>query len=911
MLFEAITSVVSKKAVETALTPISSALQSLLQDRKAFKHAREVLRSKYEVVVRPASYDWVLDNLILEKSDYIEYFAKTHDPTSESLTDHLKSKLLSRSEGWRENRPCESVFSGLVDDFLKAYQLYFVSHDPQLTSLTILAQTGEVLSLANEIRASIRIMAVEKSRDSVDSLKEVKALLSVVKIPFEVVEDHPNHIDLIVTDTSGIFPAKLFVSVNYGAISLEELDAIAQRARRAEQITRIILVFQNKQPSELRDYAERRAISVFEMAEFRESLLRISPNKRFTVGRAAVKNLVQSLNVDQIYVEPDGFLATPGDHLQWSSLENRQPAKGIVEDFLLAGDLQVLFLVGGYGAGKSVFAARLAQQYTDHDSWIAVHLQLRHINDPFDIVSIVQMAKQVADTVGGIHKKCLVILDGLDEAPGALDVDKKRENLLSIVKSSRLVDKLVISVRMTYLIGMEDFWQLFLRQNFEHPMWTQLANLIPEDKIRPSVSALVLREFSSDQIHEFAVLFGKSHNKDPEFATKFFEKIIKGDGRDSYRSLAKNPLYLYLLATAEPWNRTDIKTISDVYDIFVNYWLERDIEKGRSRWKFSATDRETFAGSVAWYMYEKGKDDIGYREFFKFVKKYFHNRFSEKDLASVALDLQTTGLFAVEGGGFRFIANGFCDNFVAKRLFVLSENQLEESFDKLPYPAPNTNQCELMLAMAEVQHKDIRLDARRLFGSSETEMAMHFFAPISIPSTELIYIAGDISDEDWKFVNGRTSENDSDECDSKKGAANVRFLYNCSIEATRTAGIPVVVANRLGMHARASAKYTKLIQAWCSSVGEGGKVLLSRRGRRANSASIMSVMKMATGVGGTVYIGSEDYSSEQIQELLEFLRFRKANDGSGRWVGDFEFQDFRNCPFHPDCMPEQRAWIWN
>ncbi len=56
------------------------------------------------------------------------------------------------------------------------------------------------------------------------------------------------------------------------------------------------------------------------------------------------------------------------------------------------------------------------------------------------------------------------------------------------------------------------------------------------------------------------------------------------------------------------------------------------------------------------------------------------------------------------------------------------------------------------------------------------------------------------------------------------------------------------ISNKLGLHARASAKLTQLAAQYAS------EVWMSRAGRRVNAKSIMGVMMLAAGKGSTVTI---------------------------------------------------------
>jgi phosphocarrier protein HPr len=59
------------------------------------------------------------------------------------------------------------------------------------------------------------------------------------------------------------------------------------------------------------------------------------------------------------------------------------------------------------------------------------------------------------------------------------------------------------------------------------------------------------------------------------------------------------------------------------------------------------------------------------------------------------------------------------------------------------------------------------------------------------------------------------------------------------------------ISNKLGLHARASAKLTKLAGGFVCDVH------LSRNGRRINAKSIMGVMMLAAGIGSEVEIETD------------------------------------------------------
>ncbi|MBT9460232.1 MAG: HPr family phosphocarrier protein [Rugosibacter sp.] len=77
------------------------------------------------------------------------------------------------------------------------------------------------------------------------------------------------------------------------------------------------------------------------------------------------------------------------------------------------------------------------------------------------------------------------------------------------------------------------------------------------------------------------------------------------------------------------------------------------------------------------------------------------------------------------------------------------------------------------------------------------------------------------------------------------------------------------IVNKLGLHARASAKLTQLAGSFPC------EVWMERGGRRINAKSIMGVMMLAAGKGATVkLITSGDQAEEAMQGLLQLIADR-------------------------------------
>jgi len=83
----------------------------------------------------------------------------------------------------------------------------------------------------------------------------------------------------------------------------------------------------------------------------------------------------------------------------------------------------------------------------------------------------------------------------------------------------------------------------------------------------------------------------------------------------------------------------------------------------------------------------------------------------------------------------------------------------------------------------------------------------------------------------------------------------------------------VQIINKLGLHARASAKLTQLASAYRS------EVWLSRNERRVNAKSIMGVMMLAAGMGASITIEAEGDDAAQALAALQKLIADKFDEG--------------------------------
>jgi phosphocarrier protein HPr len=84
---------------------------------------------------------------------------------------------------------------------------------------------------------------------------------------------------------------------------------------------------------------------------------------------------------------------------------------------------------------------------------------------------------------------------------------------------------------------------------------------------------------------------------------------------------------------------------------------------------------------------------------------------------------------------------------------------------------------------------------------------------------------------------------------------------------------PISIINKLGLHARASAKLTKLAGSFKSEVH------LLRNGRRVNAKSIMGVMMLAAGMGSEIEIEAE--GPDEAEAVAALCGLIEARFGEG------------------------------
>ncbi len=83
----------------------------------------------------------------------------------------------------------------------------------------------------------------------------------------------------------------------------------------------------------------------------------------------------------------------------------------------------------------------------------------------------------------------------------------------------------------------------------------------------------------------------------------------------------------------------------------------------------------------------------------------------------------------------------------------------------------------------------------------------------------------------------------------------------------------LVISNKLGLHARASAKLTKLASSFKC------EVFMTRNSRRVNAKSIMGIMMLAAGLGAEVELETDGADEQQATDAIVALVNDKFGEG--------------------------------
>lgn len=863
------------------------ALDIIFNDRRSFNYAKNLLRDKYEELMRPADYDHVVENIYISRQDFLDYFLAEPNPTSTGLHDFLIEKIKTKSVTWSINRPPVNVLITFFEEYYQSLLRIRLITDHEFSSLGLHSALGDHKEVLNGILNSIS----ELQAGFTPKLNESKAVQYVLNflrsnsIPYLVYEKSKDHMDIILSDPTRILPTKYLVHVFDSALSERHIDSLRQRITNDSNHKYLNLIVVASSSDQLIKYGENRGVQVVSEAEFCSSFRNTPDDYPIMVGMPAADELLARLKVDHLYLKPDVVHTYPDETLQLNFFSARNSSDEEIVSFLNNDEKRILILLGNYGSGKSALAANTFKSLSIPESdRHAAFVELRNLRNPSNLENVVQKSSTILSSFYGGGSKKIVILDGLDELHNAMDPRERKQNVMRIIRASRLVDKLIVTARLSYFSGLTGFWELFHREG-DDPYWHKIAKHLEHTSIHPGLTALVIREFDSNQISKYLECYGKINGLAGNFEKDFIDHVESHDLDAGYKSLLRNPMYLYLLVHTQPWNDASIGGFSDVIDHFVNYWLERDVEKGPSRWLLSTDDRKQFIQFVAWQLFQDNKYILTKNEFQTYVGSFLGTE-KGADISSLIMDLQTTGIFTVVGDVLTFALRSYADLYIAKNLI--------DGKNGPPNRLPNVYEAHMWLGLLETVSTDRILMAKyHNRGFSNILKDCHKKdEPIDISYKGILYQP---SNDKHPWVRA----NSEDFCEERKVIAcalrkstfeNVTTLTSQLVDEVRDEIIVVIrMANKLGLHARAAAR---LISALNTVIGKSSgqsmqEVYAEHGGNEVNAYSIMDVMMLAASFGAEVKFRFINHRETQVFEFLKLITATPEKSVQGVWLATF------------------------
>jgi len=311
------------------------------------------------------------------------------------------------------------------------------------------------------------------------------------------------------------------------------------------------------------------------------------------------------------------------DHLQHYYVRLRTPKREDLEDLVrnwLAGsNSQPIAILGSYGMGKSVFAAKLA-----HD------LAVTHASDPTSRIPIVIRLGEIVfeqslegllgraltagiavrnfsfETFQQLNRagRLIIILDGFDEMKRGMTWESFRYNLGEL---NRLVigeSRVILLGRPTAFLNDDEYkyalhgQRLMAGHFISEPGWPDYREVNIALLRRPQIDECV-----AHYLRHQADIKGERNRFRVEQQTG---RLIQQVHDPNIRDISSRPVQLHMLLAVLPSWRRSLRElgIANLYDNFINQNIEREAQRpGRGR--YTTRQRRRFARDLAWWMWRQ------------------------------------------------------------------------------------------------------------------------------------------------------------------------------------------------------------------------------------------------------------------------------------------------------------------
>lgn len=322
-----------------------------------------------------------------------------------------------------------------------------------------------------------------------------------------------------------------------------------------------------------------------------------------------------------------------------------------------------LLLLGAFGSGKSTLVRRLAYllatralQTSTDGSLVPLIVRLRDVRTrslEHVIANLLRQDLNAALAQPELYRRLsetghiIGLFDGLDEMSSSPQQGSAFEHMREIISIAQPPQKLILTSRLEYFVKDEDIFALMQMDEFD-------SLLAENDSI-----VLVLDEFNDAQIDSYLrSIFSQA---------QFTEAIAAFNDIENLRELARRPLLLELIASSLDSIRSMAGRVSmaDLYRVYTDEWLNRDIRLGRS--EFPREAKEDFLKVVASQMNVQGRLSLTHYDVLRLLSSYLSNDVSKA--AFHIRDVLTNSLLArnEQSGSYEFLHKSFFEYLLASR----------------------------------------------------------------------------------------------------------------------------------------------------------------------------------------------------------------------------------------------------
>ncbi|MCE7735084.1 MAG: hypothetical protein GPJ54_09420 [Candidatus Heimdallarchaeota archaeon] len=147
--------------------------------------------------------------------------------------------------------------------------------------------------------------------------------------------------------------------------------------------------------------------------------------------------------------------------------------------------------------------------------------------------------------------------------------------------------------------------------------------------------------------------------------------------------LAQKPLFLGMLVKSFTLNKlSDLTSMSTLYETYLDSWLNREIEKGRTL--ITREKKRDIMHKLAWVWLENG--EINWKDIYDVVHEEFYEEVNvKKQIDSYIADIQVSSFIGRSGEGLYFQHNSFAEYFVSQSISIdESKGTIYSKYRRLP-----------------------------------------------------------------------------------------------------------------------------------------------------------------------------------------------------------------------------------